>query len=86
MFTDTTWIYTSIAGAIVGAAALAYFKDTRMGLWAYDALDSALDSLISRWGFTWFEQPAAAWRKRYPTICAKIDELEARIADLEDKR
>ena len=30
---DTLWIYTSILGALAGAAFLAYFKDTRAGLW-----------------------------------------------------
>jgi hypothetical protein len=83
LFADTLWIYTSIAGAVLGAAFLAYFKDTRAGLWAYAKLDLFLDYLIERWGLTWLEQPEDAWRKKYPKITKKIDAIEARLKELE---
>jgi hypothetical protein len=82
---DTLWIYTSIAGALLGAAFLAYFKGTRAGLWCYANFDLFLDYLVERWGLTWFEQPTDAWRKKYPFVTKKIDELEARIIELENK-
>jgi hypothetical protein len=82
---DTLWIYTSIAGALLGAAFLAYFKGTRAGLWCYAKFDLFLDYLVERWGLTWFEQPTDAWRKKYPFVTKKIDELEARIIELENK-
>ena len=83
LFSDTLWIYTSIAGAVLGAAFLAYFKETRAGLWAYAKLDQFLDYLIERWGLTWLEQPEDAWRKKYPKITKKIDAIEARLKELE---
>jgi hypothetical protein len=83
LFADTLWIYTSIAGAVLGAAFLAYFKETRAGLWAYAKLDQFLDYLIERWGLTWLEQPEDAWRKKYPKITKKIDTIEARLKELE---
>jgi hypothetical protein len=43
------------------------------------------DWLVERWGLTWFDQPADAWRKKYPHVTKKIDELEERIAKLEEK-
>ena len=86
MFDDTLWIYTAIAGSLVGAAFLAYFKDTRAGLWCYAKLDSTLDYLVERWGWTWFEQPTDAWRKKYPYVTKKIDELDARIKELEERK
>lgn len=82
---DTLWIYTSIAGALLGAAFLSYFKGTRAGLWCYAKFDLFLDYLVERWGLTWFEQPIDAWRKKYPFVTKKIDELEARIIELENK-
>lgn len=85
MMGDTLWIYTAIAGSLIGAAFLAYFKDTRAGLWCYAKLDQILDFLVERWGWTWFEQPTDAWRKKYPHVTRKIDELEKRIEDLERK-
>jgi len=85
MFDDTLWIYTAIAGSLAGAAFLAYFKETRAGLWAYAQLDRFLDYLVERYGWTWLEQPEDAWRKKYPKITKKIDELEARINELDKK-
>lgn len=85
LFSDTLWIYTSIIGALLGAAFLAYFKDTHAGLWAYAKLDQFLDYLVERWGLTWLKQPEDAWRKKYPYVTKKIDELENRIKELEKK-
>jgi len=85
LFDDTLWIYTSILGALAGAAFLAYFKDTRAGLWCYAKLDWTIDYLVERWDLTWLEQPTDAWRKKYPHVTKKIDELEKRIAKLEGK-
>jgi len=85
LFSDTLWIYTGIGGSLLGAAFLAYFKDTRAGLWVYAKFDLFLDYLVDRWGLTWFEQPTDAWRKKYPFVTKKIDELEKRILELENK-
>ena len=85
MASDRLWIYTGITGSLFGAAFLAYFQGTRMGLWAYSWFDRILDYFVERWGLTWFEQPEDAWRKRYPKITAKIDTLEKRIQKLEGK-
>ena len=43
-----------------------------------------LDYLVERWGWTWFKQPEDAWRKKYPYVTKKIDELEQRLHKLED--
>jgi hypothetical protein len=83
LFDDTLWIYTAILGSVAGAAFLAYFKDTNMGLWLYAKLDLTLDYLIDRYGWTWLDQPEDAWRKKYPHVTKKIDELESRIKELE---
>lgn len=85
LLSDTLWIYTSILGALLGAAFLAYFKNTRAGIWCYARLDQFLDYLVERWGFTWLEQPEDAWRKKYPKITKKIDDLESRLKKLEGK-
>ena len=85
LFSDTLWIYTGIGGSLAGAAFLAYFKDTRAGLWCYAKLDLLLDSLVEKYGWTWLEQPTDAWRKKYPHVTKKIDELESRLEKLEKK-
>lgn len=85
MASDRLWIYTGIAGALLGAAFLFYIKDTRIGLWAYSKFDQCMDWIRDKLGLTMLEQDPEAWRKVNPKISAKIDQLEARISDLEKK-
>ncbi|MEK9695710.1 MAG: hypothetical protein VW270_08090 [Candidatus Poseidoniales archaeon] len=83
MFGDTLWIYTAIAGSLLGAAFLFWFKDTRMATWAVGKFDHACEYLALRWGWTWLQNDPNAWRVKYPKITSKIDELEERIRILE---
>ena len=83
MFGDTLWIYTAIAGALLGAAFLAWYKETNMGLWTYAKFDGFLDYLARRWGWTELHEPVDAWRKEYPKITMKIDTIEERLERLE---
>jgi hypothetical protein len=83
MASDRLWIYTGIAGSVFGAAFLMWFKDTRMAIWAYSKFDVVLDYFVKKWGWTWLQEPKDMWRKRYPRITKKIDELEKRIKELE---
>ena len=48
MATDRLWIYTAIAGSLFGAAFLAWFQGTRIGLWAYRIFDNSLKYLVDR--------------------------------------
>lgn len=83
MFEDTLWIWTAIGGSIAGAIALAYLKETRIGIWFYGKVDNTMDWLVERYGWTWLEQPEDAWRKKYPKITQKIDDIERRLQKLE---
>lgn len=75
MASDRLWIYTGIAGALLGAAFLAWFKDTRMGLWAYAKFDAVLDYLVIRWGWSWFKQQPS-----------RLDQIEQRLDQLEKSK
>jgi len=83
MASDRLWIYTGIVGSLFGAAFLFWFKDTRMAMWAVGKFDLTLEYLVIRWGWTWLQDDPNAWRTTYPKITSKIDELEARINQLE---
>ena len=85
MLEDTLWIYTAIGGSIIGAVVLAYLSTTRIGLWGYAKFDLMIDYLVKRWGLTWLEQPEDAWRKKYPKITQKIDDMERRLNAVEAK-
>jgi len=83
LLSDTLWIYTAILGSSTGAGFLFWFKDTRMATWAVAKFDGILEYLVIRWGWTWLQNDPEAWRKKYPRITGKIDELEDRIEILE---
>ena len=83
MFGDTLWIYTAIAGSLIGAAFLAWFRNTHMALYLMSKFDNILDYLVDRFGWDWLQDDPEAWRKRYPKVTKKIDELELRIKTLE---
>ena len=83
MASDRLWIYTALAGSVFGAIFVAYISTTRVGLWAYAKVDLTIDYLVNRWGFTWLQQPEDAWRKKYPHITKKIDEIEVRLKEIE---
>ncbi len=85
MANDRLWIYTALAGSVFGAIFVAYISTTRIGLWFYAKVDLLLDYLIEKWGWTWLQQPEDAWRKKYPFVTKKIDELEQRLHRLENK-
>lgn len=85
MATDRLWIYTAIAGSLFGAAFLAWFQGTRIGIWAYVLFDNFLNRLVERWGWTWFKTDENAWRKKYPHVTKKIDDLDRRLKKLETK-
>jgi hypothetical protein len=83
MFGDTLWIYTAIAGSLIGAAFLAWFRNTHAALWLMGKFDLFLDSLVDKFGWDFLQDDPEAWRKRYPKVTKKVDELEARIRELE---
>ena len=83
MASDRLWIYTALVGSLFGLAFATYFRGTRIGLWLYSKFDRSVDFLVERWGCTWLEQPEDAWRKKYPYVTKKIDEIEQRLETLE---
>ena len=85
MASNRLWIYTALVGSLFGLAFSTYFKSTRIGLWLYSKFDRSVDYLVERFGWTWLEQPEGAWRKKYTHVTKKIDELERRLENLEEK-
>ena len=85
MASNRLWIYTALVGSLFGLAFSTYFKSTRIGLWLYSKFDRGVDYLVERFGWTWLEQSEDAWRKKYHYVTQKIDELEVRLKDLEEK-
>ena len=54
-----------------------------MSMWAVRKFDASCECLATKWGWTWLQNDPNAWRVKYPKITSKIDELEARVSQLE---
>ena len=82
------WIISSIAGAILGNAADSWFADTKLGIWFYKKVDNVSTWASKKFGLKVL-QDEENWKKKYPNVSNKLDELEARInkikGELNDK-
>ena len=76
------WLISSIAGSILGSAADTWFDDTKLGRWFYKKVDDVASWASKKLGLKVL-QDENNWRKKYPNVSKKLDNLEARIKQLE---
>ena len=76
------WLISSIAGSILGSATSTWFEKTALGRWFYDKVHRLYNWAAERYGFQ-ILKAEDKWRKKYPNIANKMDELESRIKELE---
>ena len=76
------WLISSIAGSILGSAADTWFADTKLGRWFYKKVDDVASWASQKLGLKVL-QDENNWRKKYPNVSTKLDDLEARIKQLE---
>ena len=79
------WIITSIAGAILGNAADSWFADTKLGIWFYKIVDNVSTWASKKFGLKVLRDEEN-WKKKYPNVSKKLDELEARINKIEGEK
>ena len=79
------WLISSIAGSILGSAADSWFADTKLGRWVYQKVDDVASWASKKLGLKVL-QDENNWRKKYPNVSKKIDDLEARINNLEKEK
>ena len=86
------WIVSSITGSILGSATSAWFEKTAMGRWFNRKMEHIYNWAADRYGFEVLKSEDK-WRKKYPNIAKKIDELEKyvflsrqQVKDLTNKR
>ena len=77
------WAVQAIAGAILGQATNSWFADTKLGIWTYAKVDG-----LSTWAAKKLNikilAEEEAWRKKYPNVAKKLDNLEERVIQLEN--
>jgi len=76
------FIISSIAGSILGNAADSWFADTKLGIWTYNKVDDVSTWASKKLGLRVL-QDENNWKKKYPNVSKKLDELEAKIEKLE---
>lgn len=76
------WLVKAITGSILGNATSAWFEKTKVGKWFYKKTEQVYNWAANRYGFEVLKSEDK-WRKKYPNIANKMDELESRIKKLE---
>ena len=79
------WLISSIAGAILGNAADSWFSDTKLGIWLYKKVDDVATWASNKLGLKVLKDENN-WRVKYPNVANKIEELEARISNIEKEK
>ena len=76
------WLISAIASSILGSAADSWFANTKCGILFYKKVDD-----VSSWAAKKLNikvlQNEDNWKKKYPNVAKKMDNLEHRIANLE---
>jgi hypothetical protein len=76
------FLISNIAGSILGNAADSWFADTKLGIWVYDKVDDVSTWASKKLGLKVL-QDEGNWKKKYPNVSKKLDELEARLEKIE---
>ena len=76
------FLISSIASSIIGSAADTWFADTKLGRGFYKKVDDVASWASKKLGLK-ILQNETNWRNKYPNVAKKIDDLEARIKQLE---
>ena len=78
------FLISSIASSIIGSAADSWFSETKMGKWFYRKVDDVASWASRKLGLKVLADEEN-WKTKYPNVSLKIDKLEARIKQLEEK-
>jgi hypothetical protein len=78
------FLISSIAGAIIGSATDSWFRDTKLGIWFYNKLDSIYTWASARYGLKLLTDEENRMAK-FPQLSKKLESLEHRLAKLETK-
>ena len=78
------FLISNICGSILGNATSSWFADTKIGKWVYCKVDD-----VASWTSKKLElkilQDEENWKVKYPNVALKINKLETRIKQLEEK-
>tara|TARA_R110001592_G_scaffold55191_1_gene168740 strand:+ start:453 stop:701 length:249 start_codon:yes stop_codon:yes gene_type:complete len=78
------FIISSVAGSIIGSATDSWFRDTKLGIWFYNKLDSIYTWASDRYGLKLLTDEENRMAK-FPQLSKKLESLEHRLSEIENK-
>lgn len=69
------WALTAIASSILGSAFSSWFEKTHLGIWFYAKVDQLMNWASERYGLE-ILKTENRFKKQYPTIYKRIEQLE----------
>ena len=79
------FLISNIGGSILGSAADSWFADTKLGIWFYKKVDDVSTWASKKLGLK-ILQDENNWKKKYPNVYKKLEELEVRLEKLEKEK
>jgi hypothetical protein len=76
------WIIKAMAGAIIGNATATWFRDTKLGVWFYNKVDSLYNWAAKRYNVKLLTDEEKRMAK-FPALTKKLADLESRISKVE---
>ena len=76
------WAISAISGSILGSSTSKWFEKTQLGRWTYDKIYNLYNWAADRYGLQ-IIKAEDKWKKKYPNVAAKIDELEKKLEKLQ---
>jgi len=78
------WLLSAIAGSIIGNATDSWFRDTKLGIWFYNKIDSLYAWAAKKYNIKIITDEEKRMVK-FPVLSKRLDKLERKIEMLEGK-
>jgi hypothetical protein len=78
------FLISSIAGSIIGSATDSWFRDTKLGIWFYNKIDSLYTWASKRYGIKLLTDEKKRMAK-FPELSKRLKTLELRLQEAENK-
>ena len=78
------FLISSIAGSIIGSATDSWFRDTKLGIWFYNKIDSLYTWASKRYGIKLLTDEKKRMAK-FPELSKRLKTVELRLQEAENK-
>lgn len=79
------FLIKAIAGSIIGAATESWFRDTKVGVWFYNKVDTLYTWAAKRYHIKLITDEEKQMAK-FPKLQEKLEDVEARLKKLEKRK